>query len=97
LIHDIVMVRQGISTLLGGRSMEQALTELKAHLMATSEEFRQLAAQHAEYDRQLDAIEAKPHVTPEDEVEEHRIKKLKLRVKDQMNQILAHSKAEKVA
>ncbi len=30
--------------------MEQALTELKAHLMATSEEFRQLAAQHAEYD-----------------------------------------------
>jgi uncharacterized protein YdcH (DUF465 family) len=97
LIHDIVMVRQGISTRLGGRSMEQALTELKAHLMATSEEFRQLAAQHAEFERQLDAIEAKPHVTPEDEIEEHRIKKLKLRVKDQMNDILAHSKAEKVA
>jgi len=77
--------------------MEQALTELKAHLMATSEEFRQLAAQHAEFERQLDAIEAKPHVTPEDEVEEHRIKKLKLHVKDQMNDLLAHSKAEKVA
>ena len=77
--------------------MEQALTELKAHLMATSEEFRQLAAQHAEYERQLDAIEAKPHVTPEDEVEEHRIKKLKLHVKDQMNDILAQSKTEKVA
>jgi uncharacterized protein len=77
--------------------MEQGLTELKAHLMATSEEFRELAAQHAEFERQLDAIEAKPHVTPEDEVEEHRIKKLKLRVKDQMNDILAHSKAEKVA
>jgi len=77
--------------------MEQVLTELKAHLMATSEEFRQLAAQHAEYERQLDAIEAKPHVTPEDEVEEHRIKKLKLHVKDQMNEILAHSKVENVA
>ena len=77
--------------------MEQAQPELKAHLMATSEEFRQLVAQHAEYDRLLDAIEAKPHVTPEDEVDEHRIKKLKLRVKDQMNDILAHSKAEKVA
>ena len=77
--------------------MEQGLTELKAHLMATSEEFRQLAAQHAEFERQLDAIEAKPHVTPEDEVEEHRIKKLKLHVKDQMNDLLAHSKAEKVA
>jgi len=77
--------------------MEQVLTELKAHLMATSEEYRQLAAQHAEYERQLDAIEAKPHVTPEDEVEEHRIKKLKLHVKDQMNDILAHSKVENVA
>jgi uncharacterized protein YdcH (DUF465 family) len=77
--------------------MEQAQTELKAHLMATSEEFRQLVAQHAEYDRLLDVIEAKPHVTPEDEVEEHRIKKLKLRVKDQMNEIMAHYKAAKVA
>jgi uncharacterized protein YdcH (DUF465 family) len=77
--------------------MEQAQTELKAHLMATSEEFQQLAAQHAEYERQLDAIEAKPHVTPEDEVEEHRIKKLKLRVKDQMNEVMARYKAEKVA
>ena len=77
--------------------MEQALTELKAHLMATSEEFRQLAAKHAEYDRLLDAIEAKPHVTPEDEVDEHRIKKLKLHVKDQMNEVMARYKAAKVA
>ena len=77
--------------------MEQAQTELKAHLMATSEEFRQLVAQHAEYDRLLDAIEAKPHVTPEDEVDEHRIKKLKLHVKDQMNQVMARYKAAKVA
>ena len=77
--------------------MEQSQTELKAHLMATSEEFRQLAAQHAEYDRLLDAIEAKPHVTPQDEVEEHRIKKLKLRVKDQMNEVMSRYKAAKVA
>ena len=77
--------------------MEQILTELKAHLMATSEEFRQLVAQHAEYDRLLDAIEAKPHVTPQDEIEEHRIKKLKLRLKDQMNDIMARYKAAKVA
>jgi uncharacterized protein len=77
--------------------MEQAQPELKAHLMATSEEFRQLVAQHAEYDRLLDAIEAKPHVTPEDEVDEHRIKKLKLHVKDQMNEVMARYKAAKVA
>ena len=77
--------------------MEQALEELKAHLMATNEEFRQLAAQHAELKRQVDGIEAKAHVTPEDEVEEHRIKKQKLRVKDQMNEMLARYKTEHVA
>ena len=77
--------------------MEQAQAELKAHLMATSEEFRQLVAKHAEYDRLLDAIEAKPHVTPQDEVEEHRIKKLKLRIKDQMNEIMSRYRATKVA
>ena len=74
--------------------MEQVQDELKAHLMATSEEFRQLVAQHADLKRQVEAIEAKPHVTPEDEVEEHRIKKLKLRLKDQINEFMAHHKQQ---
>jgi len=74
--------------------MEHPKEELKAHLMATNDEFRQLAAQHAELDRQLDAIEAKPRVTPEDEVEEHRIKKQKLRLKDLMNQIMSRYKEQ---
>ena len=77
--------------------MEQLQEELKAHLMATSEEFRSLAAQHAEFKRQVDAIEAKPHVTPEDELEENRLKKLKLRIKDQMNDIMARYKAQQVS
>ena len=77
--------------------MEQLQEELKAHLMATNEEFRALAAQHAEFKRQVDAIESKPHVTPEDEMEENRLKKLKLRVKDQMNEIMARYKAQKVS
>ena len=77
--------------------MEQALEELKAHLMATSEEYRQLAAQHAELKRQVDEIEAKTPVTPQDEEEEHRIKKVKLRIKDQMNEMLARYKTEHVA
>ena len=68
--------------------------ELKAHLMATNDEFRQLAAQHAAFKRQLEEIEAKAHVTPNDEDEEHRIKKLKLRAKDQMNEIMARYKEQ---
>jgi uncharacterized protein YdcH (DUF465 family) len=62
---------------------------LKAHLLATDEAFRSLAEQHKQYKQ---AIDAKAHVTPADEIEEHRLKKLKLAVKDQMNEILAHSK-----
>jgi len=77
--------------------MDQVQDELKAHLMAANEEFRQLVAQHAELKRQVEAIEAKPHVTPEDEVEEHRIKKLKLRLKDQINAFMAQHKPEQVA
>ena len=70
--------------------------ELKAHLIETDEEFRNLAAQHAEYERLLNAIEAKPHVTPEDEIEEHRLKKLKLHLKDQMLGIMSRHKAHQV-
>lgn len=64
--------------------------ELKAHLLATDEQFKQLAEQHAQLKREIEAIEAKPHVTEADEVEEHRLKKLKLHVKDQMNEMMSN-------
>ena len=66
--------------------------ELKAHLMASNEGFRQLAEEHASYHAQLEALEAKEHFTPEDDAEEHRLKKIKLRLKDQMNEMLAQYK-----
>ena len=63
--------------------------DLKSRLIDTNDEYRSLAAQHAEYDRLIEEIESKPHVTPDDEMEEHRLKKLKLRLKDQMMDILS--------
>ncbi len=77
--------------------MENNQDELKAHLMATDEEFRSLAEKHAAYHSQLEKIEAKEHMTLEDEVEEQRLKKQKLRLKDQMNEILARYRTQKVA
>lgn len=71
--------------------------ELKAHLMATNEEFKLLAEQHAQLKKRLETIEAKEHLTPLDEDDEHEIKKQKLRLKDQMNAILAQYKAQQVA
>jgi uncharacterized protein YdcH (DUF465 family) len=66
--------------------------ELKAHLLATNSEFRTLVEQHAHLKQEIQTIESKPHVTGEDEIEEHRLKKLKLHVKDQINQLLTGSK-----
>ena len=65
--------------------------------MATNEEFRSLAQKHAEYHSQLEKIEAKAHMTLEDEEEEQRLKKQKLRLKDQMNEILARYRTQQVA
>jgi len=78
--------------------MDRNQDELKAHLMATDDTFRRLAEQHAEYKKQIEQIEAKPRLTPEDEIEEHRLKKMKLRLKDQMTEIMArYNKTEHVA
>ena len=69
--------------------MDTVQEDLKAHLMATSEEFRTLVAKHSQLKQQLEAIESKPHLTMEDEDQEHQIKKEKLRLKDLMNSMLA--------
>jgi uncharacterized protein len=74
-----------------------AQEELRAHLMATNEEFRQLASQHSEYARQLESLETLPHLTYDQELEETRLKKLKLRLKDQMEAIVSQSRSPQVA
>jgi len=66
--------------------------EFKAHLFATNEQFRKLSEQHAHLKHQIEEIESKPHVTGEDELEEQRLKKLKLHIKDEMNEIMAHNR-----
>jgi uncharacterized protein YdcH (DUF465 family) len=63
--------------------------DVKAHLLATSEQFRTLAEQHALLKHQIEEIESKPHVTGTDELEEQRLKKMKLHLKDRMNEMLS--------
>ena len=71
--------------------------ELKAHLMETNEEFRRLASQHIEYKRQLEEFSSRPYLTGEEQIEEVRLKKMKLRLKDQMERILSQYRAQHVA
>ena len=59
-----------------------AQEQFKAHLMETNTEFRQLAATHCDYAKRLDELEALPHLTDQEQLEEVRLKKLKLHAKD---------------
>lgn len=77
--------------------MENTQEDLKAHLMQTNEEFRKVADEHHQHHLQLEALEAKPLLTDQEQVEEHRLKKLKLHLKDQMNEMLSRYKAQHVA
>ncbi len=71
--------------------------DLKQHLMATNEEFRKLANQHQSYDQQLQQLAGKVYPNEQDRVEEVRLKKLKLRLKDEMERMIQQYKKESVA
>ncbi len=71
--------------------------ELKAHLMETDADFRSMAAQHCEYKKRLETLASRPYLTPEEQVEEVRIKKLKLKLKDQMQEIVDRYRHQHVA
>jgi uncharacterized protein YdcH (DUF465 family) len=74
--------------------MERSLQE---HLMATNEEYRRLAAEHAGYARRLEDLAARPYLSEQEHMEEIRLKKLKLRLKDQMQVILHRESSREVA
>ncbi len=60
--------------------------EIKKHLLETSQEFQEMARQHLELD-----LKAQDE---QDEVEGQRLKKLKLRLKDQMEKMVAQYRTQ---
>lgn len=74
-----------------------AQEEIKAHLMQTNEHFRHLMDQHHEYDRLVNDLDSKSVLTPEEEVEEHRLKKFKLHLKDEMELMVKDYRLQQVA
>jgi len=57
---------------------------IREELMANNPEYRSLREEHTRYGSQLNQLAAKIFLTEEEKLEEVRLKKLKLRVKDQM-------------
>lgn len=74
--------------------MERRLQE---HLMATNDEFRRLVSEHAGFARRLDELASRSYLSEQEQLEEVRLKKLKLRLKDQMQVIIQRESSRQVA
>jgi len=59
----------------------------KDHLLASDEQFRKLATEHSQYANRLESLTQKRYLTDDEKMEEVRLKKLKLRLKDQMESL----------
>jgi uncharacterized protein YdcH (DUF465 family) len=66
---------------LGGAEMNAPERE---QLLASSEEFRKLADTHSTYSQRLESLASKKYLSEDEKLEEIRLKKLKLRLKDEM-------------
>jgi len=53
-------------------------------LLASHEEFQRLVQEHSQYSQRLESLTEKRYLTDDEKLEEVRLKKLKLRLKDQM-------------
>jgi uncharacterized protein YdcH (DUF465 family) len=66
---------------LGGAEMNAPVRE---QLLASSDDFRKLADEHRNYSQRLESLSSKKYLSEEEKIEEIRLKKLKLRLKDEM-------------
>jgi uncharacterized protein YdcH (DUF465 family) len=62
--------------------------ELKRQLLQSDEEYRTLATQHHDLDEKIHHLSAKNYLSEPEQLEEVRLKKRKLHLKDQMEDIV---------
>ena len=61
--------------------------QVREQLLASNDEFRRLASEHSQYAQQLESLNQKKYLSEEEKIEEVRLKKLKLHLKDQMESL----------
>jgi len=69
--------------------MATTLQNTRAGLLARDAELQRLMQEHSQYKAQLDQLRNTPYVSAEDLLLEANLKKLKLRVKDEMERRVA--------
>jgi uncharacterized protein YdcH (DUF465 family) len=69
-------------------------THVKAYLIQHDQEFRKLAEEHRAFESQLQALQQKPHLNEQDQVQQTIIKKRKLALKDQMQVMISRYQTE---
>lgn len=62
-------------------------TQVRDQLLASNEEFKRLADEHSQYAQRLDSLIQKKYLSEDEKLEEVRLKKLKLHLKDQMESL----------
>ncbi len=70
--------------------MAEKSNGLMERLIEEDESFKKRYDAHKDYQRKVDAMEKKPHLSVEEMMEKKRLKKLKLALKDEMEQIIAN-------
>jgi uncharacterized protein YdcH (DUF465 family) len=77
--------------------MPKDFEELKRELLQSDDEYRQLATRHHDLDEQIHNLAARHYLTEPEQLEEVRLKKVKLHLKDQMESILRKHRVEVAA
>ncbi len=67
--------------------MSSAL-DIREHLLQSNDEFRKLAREHSTYDEKLSVLLNRSFLSQEEQLEKVNLKKLKLRAKDRMQQMI---------
>ncbi len=69
--------------------------EVFAKLLREDAEFKKSYKDHRDYEDKIAKLEKKKHLSPEDEVQRNKLKKLKLALKDGMEKKLATYRAKR--
>jgi len=59
-------------------------SSVRESLLSSNDEFRRLVQEHSQYSQRLESLISKRYLSEDEKLEEVRLKKLKLRLKDQM-------------